>query len=203
MLTNPLLQLKEYPKQFKLMFFGMFISTIGSSMIWPFLMIYVRHCVDLPLARAASLISIQSTAGIIAALIAGPVTDRFGRKWIMVFSLSGNGIVYFFMSQANSYLDFAILMTLMGTFNPLYRVEADAMLADLIPSKKRPDAYALYRLSNNAGIAIGPLIAGVLSSISFSITFFLPAPACLPIVYCWHSSLMRRCLSAQYCQIDQ
>jgi MFS family permease len=171
-LTNPLLLLKEYPKQFKLMFFGMFISTIGSSMIWPFLMIYVRHSVDLPLTRAASLISIQSTAGIIAALIAGPVTDRFGRKWVMVFSLAGNGIVYFFMSQANSYLDFALLMTLMGTFNPLYRVGADAMLADLIPSEKRPDAYALYRLSNNAGIAIGPLIAGVLSSISFSITFF-------------------------------
>ncbi len=172
MLTNPLMLLKEYPKQFKLMFFGMFISTIGSSMIWPFLMIYVRHSVDLPLARAASLISIQSAAGIIAALIAGPVTDRFGRKWVMVFSLAGNGIVYFFMGHAHTYLDFAILMAFMGTFNPLYRVGADAMLADLIPSEKRPDAYALYRLSNNAGIAIGPLIAGVLSSISFSITFF-------------------------------
>jgi len=60
-----------------------------------------------------------------------------------------------------------------GTFNPLYRVGADAMLADLIPSEKRPDAYALMRLSNNAGIAIGPMIGGFLSSISYSITFIL------------------------------
>ena len=170
-LSNPLVLLKDYPKQFRLMFWGMLISTIGSSMIWPFLMIYVRQRVNMPLTQAASLMTINATAAIIASLIAGPFTDRFGRKWVMVISLAGNGLVYFFMGGAHSYLDFAILMTLSGTFNPLYRVGADAMLADLIPSEKRPDAYALYRLSNNAGISIGPMIGGFLASLSFSVTF--------------------------------
>jgi len=155
------------------MFYGMLISTIGSSMIWPFLMIYVRQRVDLSLTQAASLMTINATAGLFAAFIAGPITDRVGRKWVMVISLAGNGAVYFFMGSAHSYLNFAILMILSGTFNPLYRVGADAMLADLIPSEKRPDAYALMRLSNNAGIAIGPMIGGFLASISYSITFFL------------------------------
>jgi MFS family permease len=90
----------------------------------------------------------------------------------MVFSLAGNGLVYFFMSNAHTYLSFAILMTLSGSFNPLYRVGADAMLADLLPSEKRPDAYALMRLSNNAGISIGPIIGGFISSLSFTITFY-------------------------------
>jgi MFS family permease len=151
----------------------MLISTIGSSMIWPFLMIYVRQRVNMPLTQAASLMTINAAAGLIAAFVAGPITDRIGRKWVMVISLAGNGAVYFFMSTANSYLSFAVLMTFSGTFNPLYRVGADAMVADLIPSEKRPDAYALVRLSNNAGIAIGPMIGGFLSSISYSITFFL------------------------------
>jgi MFS family permease len=155
------------------MFYGMLISTVGSSMIWPFLMIYVRQRVDLPLTQVASLMTINATASLFAAFIAGPITDRVGRKWVMVISLAGNGAVYFFMGNAHSYLSFAILMILSGTFNPLYRVGADAMLADLIPSEKRPDAYALMRLSNNAGIAVGPMIGGFLSSISYSITFFL------------------------------
>jgi MFS family permease len=155
------------------MFYGMLISTIGSSMIWPFLMIYVKKQVNLPLTQIASLMTINATAGIIAAFFAGPITDRVGRKWVMVVSLAGNGAVYFFMSNAHSYLNFALLLTLSGTFNPLYRVGADAMLADLIPSEKRPDAYALMRLSNNAGIAIGPMIGGFLSSVSYTITFFL------------------------------
>jgi MFS family permease len=155
------------------MFYGMLISTIGSSMIWPFLMIYVRQRVDMPLTQAASLMTINATAGLIAAFIAGPITDRIGRKWVMVVSLVGNGAVYFFMSNADSYLRFAVLMTMSGTFNPLYRVGADAMLADLIAPEKRPDAYALMRLSNNAGIAIGPMVGGFLSSISYTITFIL------------------------------
>jgi MFS family permease len=153
------------------MFFGMLISAIGASMIWPFLMIFVRQRVNIPLTQAASLMTINATTGIIAALVAGPIIDRFGRKWVMVISLAGNGLVYFFMSGAQSYLHFAILLALSGTFNPLYRVGADAMLADLIPSEKRPDAYALIRLSNNAGIAIGPMLGGFLASLSYAITF--------------------------------
>ena len=154
------------------MFFGMLISTIGSSMIWPFLMIYVRQRVNLPLVQVASLMTINAASALIAAFIAGPIIDRIGRKWVMVFSLVGNGVVYFFMSNADSYLSFAVLMTLSGAFNPLYRVGADAMLADMIPHEKRPDAYAIMRLSNNAGISIGPMVGGFISSLSFSITFY-------------------------------
>jgi MFS family permease len=154
------------------MFFGMLISTIGSSMIWPFLMIYVRRQVNLPLTQVASLMTINAAAGLVSAYIAGPITDRVGRKWVMVFSLAGNGLVYFFMGGADSYLSFAILMTLSGSFNPLYRVGADAMIADLIPPEKRLNAYALMRLSNNAGISIGPMLGGFISSLSFTVTFF-------------------------------
>lgn len=172
MLTNPFQLLKEFPRQMRLMFYGMLISTIGSSMIWPFLMIYVRQRVNLPLTQIASLMTINATAGVLAAFIAGPITDRVGRKWVMALSLAGNGLVYFFMSNAHDYLSFAILLTLSGTFNPLYRVGADAMLADLIPADKRPDAYALMRLSNNAGISIGPMLGGFISSLSFTVAFF-------------------------------
>ncbi len=141
-------------------------------MIWPFLMIYVKQRVDLPLTQLASLMTINAAAGIIAAFIAGPITDRVGRKWVMVFSLAGNGLVYYFMSGAHNFLSFAILMTLSGSFNPLYRVGADAMVADLIPAEKRADAYALMRLSNNAGISIGPVLGGFISTLSVAGAFF-------------------------------
>jgi MFS family permease len=73
------------------MFYGMLISTIGASMIWPFLMIYVRQRVNMPLTQAASLMTINAITGIIAAFFAGPITDRVGRKWVMIFSL-GHGL---------------------------------------------------------------------------------------------------------------
>jgi len=165
----------QYPGQFWLLFWGMLISTIGSSMIWPFLMIYVSGRLHLPMATIASLMAFNAVAGLIFSFVAGPATDHFGRKWIMVISLIGNGAVYLFLGRATTFPAFVILMSLGGAFNPLYRIGADAMLADLIPAEGRPDAYALIRTSNNLGVALGPAIGGFIATTSFAIAFFLAA----------------------------
>jgi len=157
------------------MFWGMLISTTGASMIWPFLLIYIKGRVNLPLSTVAILTSINATTGLFSALIAGPITDRLGRKWLLVFGLVGNGLVYLVMSQANTLPVFAVLMALSGIFNPVYRVSTDAMIADMIPPEKRPDAYALVRLSHNVGISVGPSIGGLLTVLSYSFTFFFAA----------------------------
>ncbi len=168
--------IKTYPGQFWLMFIGMFISTVGASMIWPFLMIYVSGKLNLPLTDIAFLLTINAITGIISSLaIAGPITDRFGRKWVMIVSLVVNGLYYMLMSQAETLQAFQWLMVLGGAFNPLYRVAGDAMLADLVPPEQRPDAYALMRLSNNVGVAIGPAVGGFLATASYTIAFGLGA----------------------------
>jgi MFS family permease len=117
----------------------------------------------------------NAVAGLIFSFVAGPATDHFGRKWIMVISLIGNGAVYLFLGRATTFPAFVILMSLGGAFNPLYRIGADAMLADLIPAEGRPDAYALIRTSNNLGVALGPAIGGFIATTSFAIAFFLAA----------------------------
>ncbi len=166
---------KEFPGQFWILFVGMLISTIGQSMIWPFLMIYVSKKLNLPLAQTASLISLNALMGVIFSFVAGPIIDRLGRKWIMVISLVGNGVMYFFLSMATTYAEFAIAQCVMGALTPLYRVGADAMMADLIPAEKRSDAYSLLRMSNNTGVAIGPAIGGFVASSSYTLAFYLAA----------------------------
>jgi MFS family permease len=175
MLKKPLAFLNVYPFQFRLMFWGMLISTIGASMIWPFLMIYIKARLELPLTTVASLFTVSATVALITAFIAGPVTDRFGRKWVLVVSLAGNGLVYLLLSQANSFPAFVILMAFSGFINPLYRVGGDAMVADLIPPEQRPDAYAILRLSNNLGISLGPMIGGLLITLSYTTAFIFAA----------------------------
>lgn len=166
---------EQYPRQFRLMFWGMMLSTLGTSMIWPFLMIYVSEKLSLPLAAVATLLTVNSISSLISSFLAGPLVDRFGRKWLMVASLLMNGAAYIFLSQAETLPTFAILMTITGLVNPLYRVGADAMLADLIPEKDRVEAYSLLRLSNNVGIAIGPAIGGFIASASYAYAFYMAA----------------------------
>ena len=164
-----------YPRQFWLMFVGMLLSSAGASMIWPFLTIYISERLSVPLTVVASLASLNAACGLAAAFIGGPITDRFGRKWVMTLSLIGNGLVYFFLGRADGLPSFAVLMGIAGAFGPLYRVGGDAMLADLIPSEQRPNAYALVRLSNNLGIAIGPAVGGFITTISYSAAFSMAA----------------------------
>lgn len=166
---------KEYPLQFWLMFWGMLISTTGSSMIWPFLMIYVSEKLNLPLVEIASLMTLNAAMGLIFSFIAGPITDRVGRKGVMVASLAVNGLGYIFYSHANTFFVFAVVMALNGAFSPLYRVGADSMMADLIPSEKRVDAYSLMRMSNNLGVSLGPAIGGFIAILSYTTAFYIAA----------------------------
>jgi MFS family permease len=166
---------QDYPRQYWLLFWGMLISTTGASMIWPFLIIYASEKLALPLTAVTSLITINSVFGLVFAFVAGPLTDRLGRKWSMVVSLLVNGLVYLGLSQADSLPSFAILYALSGAFNPIYRVGADAMMADLVPAEKRPDAYAILRISNNIGVALGPAVGGFIAAKSYTTAFILAA----------------------------
>jgi len=175
-LLNRVKHIKEqYPNQFWLLFIGLLISTIGASMIWPFLMIYVSQKLDRPLTAIASLMTVNSAMGLISSFIAGPLADRVGRKWIMAISLALNGLTYLLYSQANSLGGFLILMAMSGFVNPIYRVGADAMVADLIPPDKRIDAYAILRMGNNVGVALGPTIGGFVAATSYNVAFYCAA----------------------------
>jgi MFS family permease len=157
------------------MFAGMLLSTLGSSMIWPFLTVYASRRLEMPLTAIAGLFTVNSAAGVVSSFLSGPVIDRFGRKWMMVAGLLLNGAVFIALSRASSYPAFLVLMALFGGVGPIFRVAADAMLADLIPAAQRPDAYALLRWSANLGISIGPAVGGFIASSSYDLAFYLAA----------------------------
>ena len=141
-------------------------------MIWPFLLIYASRKLDLPLSTVATLISVNAGTGLLASLVAGTLADRVGRKVVMNFSLTLNGIAFFLLMNAETYPQFVGLMIMIGLSNPLYQVGADAMLADMIPSEKRTDAYAINRIANNAAFALGPAIGGFLATRSYNLAFY-------------------------------
>jgi MFS family permease len=163
---------KEYPPQYWLMITGVVISTAGGSMIWPFLLIYASGKLNMPLSTVATLISINAGTGLLSSFIAGTLADKVGRKVVMNFSLTVNGLAYFFLMRAETYPQFVSLMIMIGLSNPLYQVGADAMLADIIPSEKRTDAYAINRIANNAAFALGPAIGGFLATRSYNLAFY-------------------------------
>ena len=166
---------QTYSPQFWLILGGLLIGTIGSSMVFPFLTIYVSEQLELPLTEVASLITLNGLVGLLASFAAGPITDRAGRKWVMVLSLTGNGITYLLFRGAETYLVFALLMAMRGLFHPMYKVGTSAMVTDLVTPEQRADAFALMRSADNLGIAIGPAIGGFVAATSYDASFTIAA----------------------------
>ncbi|OQY80919.1 MAG: hypothetical protein B6D40_11975, partial [Anaerolineae bacterium UTCFX3] len=163
---------KEYPQQYWLMIAGLVLATAGGSMVGPYLLIYVSEKLSLPLSTVAALVSINAGTGLISSFVAGWLADKVGRKLVMNLSLTLTGLTYFFMLYAETYPQFVLLMVALGLSNPLYQVGSDAMLADLVPSEKRTEAFAINRIANNAAFALGPAVGGFLATRSYHLTFW-------------------------------
>jgi len=168
---------RGYPRQFWLLFGGMLISAAGGSMVWPFLTIYIRQRFNTPLTTVGLALSLNSTVGLVTTFVAGPIVDRFGRKGVMALSLFVSSVVFAAMIPADTLLLWVLLMIISGAFNPLFRVGSDAMVADLIAPDRRSSAYALLRMSNNVGVAIGPAVGGFIAAVSYTWAFSIAAVA--------------------------
>lgn len=167
--------MKTYPRQFWYLILGMLVNSIGMGMIWPFLTIYMRQQLGVPLSTVTALLTLDSVMSILSSFLAGPIADRFGRKWVMALSLFMAGATYTALSQAGTLWMFAVLMALRGAFLPLYRIGADAMVADMIPQERRADAYSISRTINNIGVAIGPSVGGFVAAASYANAFLIAA----------------------------
>jgi MFS family permease len=166
---------RQYDPQFWLMVSGNFISTAGASMVSPFLMIYATDKLGIPLSTAVTLITINAGTTLVSSPLAGSLADRVGRKLVLNASLTLSGLTYLGLRFAVTYPSLALLMFCLGLSNALYSVGADAMMADLVPSEKRVDAYAISRMMNNAGFAIGPAVGGFVAATSYKLTFLAGA----------------------------
>jgi MFS family permease len=161
----------EYPFQFWILFCGRFIGSAGGSLVWPFLTIYLRQRLNLPLTTVGFLFAISSGVGLFSQAIWGPVVDRFGRKLAMVVGLLNEIMVMMGLALLGSLEAYAVLIALSGLIEPASRIGSNAMIADLVEADKRAGAYALLRMVQNLGVAMGPAVGGFLAATSYLLSF--------------------------------
>lgn len=165
----------SFPIQFWLLFWGTLVNRAGVSMIWPFVTIYMRDKLDLSLTAATMMFTVQSVASLIGVGFVGVAMDRFGRKNVLVISMFLSALVLLGMAASNEFGVWFLLIALYGAVNPVFFTGVNTMIADMIPEEGRISAYALIRMVANAGISIGPIIGGLLASISFELIYQISA----------------------------
>ncbi|MCS7011693.1 MAG: MFS transporter [Anaerolineales bacterium] len=187
---------RSFPAQFWLVAFGVLLSSAGSSLIWPFQLVYISETLQAPLTTAGTLVSLSSFVGLVVSFLGGSIADRFGRKPIMFLAQTAHGLAYLLMSHAETYAAFILPMTILGAAMPFYAIGSDAMMADLLPPQRRASAFAILRMTNNAGFAIGPTLGGLLVVRSYTLAFYAAAAAMffysLLLFFFTHETLQRQ-----------
>lgn len=166
----------KYSAQFWLMMIGSLVFTTGASLVWPFLSIYIQKKLDIALRYSTLLISLRAVSGIFASFFfAGNFADRFGRRFLILISLSGGFLYYIGLKQADQLWHFVALMIFWGMLDIFYPVGINAMIADIVPQENRLEAYSIQRIVYNLGYGVGPILGGIIASQSYDRIFIVAA----------------------------
>lgn len=142
---------------------------------WPYLNIYLRQRLGLPLHLSTMLASTRAISGIAASLTIGTFSDKFGRRGIILASVIGGVFFHALMGISNQVWHFLLLLAVWGALDNFYSVGSNAMIVDLTDRENQLEAFALNRMAHNTGIAIGPIVGGILAIRSYQLNYSISA----------------------------
>ena len=109
-----------------------------------------------------SLFALQA-AGFAAAPISGHLSDRMGRRNIIMTSMAMSGVVLLFMAFAGRSPAFALFVAFLGFFLFAIRAVLQAWLLDATPKGLGGTSIGILFGAQAVGAAVGPLIGGVIA----------------------------------------
>lgn len=167
----------QWRKNLYILFVTQMLSTAGFSLIFPFLPLYVR---ELGIASFGTLefwsgmvFSAQALTMMISAPLWGVVADRYGRKPMMVRATLGGAVIIAAMGFVSSAEQLTLLRAIQGLITGTIAA-ANALVAATAPKERSGEAMGLLQTGTWVGIAIGPLLGGLLGdAFGFRASFWI------------------------------
>ncbi len=165
----------EYPHTFWMLIIAVFIDHVGGALIYPFLSLFITEKFGVGMTQVGQIFAIFAIFGVFGNIIGGAMTDKFGRKTMIIFGLVVSALTSLLMGFVNEFTVFYFLTAVVGLFSNAGGPAQQAMVADLLPEKQRTEGYGVMRVVANLAVVIGPAIGGLLASRSYLYLFILDA----------------------------
>ncbi len=170
---------RDYPSKFWVLVGAAFIDNIGRTILYPFFALYITGRFDVGMTEAGALFGVFSVTGLLGNMLGGALTDRFGRKGMVLFGLVLSAMTNLSMGMATHLSTFYVLAATVGLLSDIAGPAHGAMVADLLPEEKRAEGFGVLRVAGNLSWIIGPTIGGILAARSYMLLFIMDAVASL------------------------
>ncbi len=158
-------------------FIAVTIDTISMGITAPVLPILIKHMAGG--AQQAGwmnglFMTVFALMQFLCSPILGALSDRYGRRPILLLSIAGLGLSYAGMAMATSIWQLLLIRVFTGATSANIAT-AFAYIADVTPPNRRAGAYGLMQAAMSLGFALGPAIGGFLTTLGPSAPFWAAA----------------------------
>ncbi|WP_405734346.1 MFS transporter [Streptomyces sp. NBC_00028] len=162
-------RLRQLPRSAWVIFAGMFLIKFGNFLNVFLVLFLVAQ--GFSAAQAGLALAVVGLGTFVGNMIGGTVADKFGRRSAIAVSMFGSAAATAAVPFTHGLVTTTALVGLVGVFAQLYRPAAGALLVDVVEGEQRVMAFAVLRLAVNVGMAVGPLVGGLLSAASYTYLF--------------------------------
>lgn len=144
-------------------FVTVLLDLIGFGMILPLLPFYGQEFHATPF-QIGLLFSSYSLAQLVFAPLLGRLSDRTGRRPVLLVSIAGSVAAYLLFAAADSFFVLLLARTLSGVAASNYAI-AQAYVADVSSREDRSKAMGLIGAAFGIGFVLGPALGGLLAHV--------------------------------------
>lgn len=159
---------ESWQKTLWIIFFAEMTTMIGFSSIFPFLPFYIESIGKVSNLKMEFLVGLVFSVPAFTMMIASPVwgnlSDRYGRKMMVVRAMIGGSIILTLMAFVRSAEELLFLRAVQGLITGTVGA-ANALVAASVPKKRIGYAMGVLQVGMGVGVAIGPLIGGVMADL--------------------------------------
>ncbi|MEJ2448568.1 MAG: MFS transporter, partial [Anaerolineales bacterium] len=163
----------EFPYRFWLVVLVSFIDNLGGNTLWPFFTLYITQRFEVGLTQAGMVLGAFSAFGLIGNMIGGGLTDKFGRKVIILVGLVFSALSTLSLGLVNEFSILLPLAVVIGLLSRMAGPAHQAMVVDILPDEKRQEGFGILRVSANLTWVIGPIIGGFIAGRSYFALFVI------------------------------
>ena len=154
------------PRSLVVLFLTVFVSLIGFGIIIPLLPFYAQTFGASP-TTIGLLFASFSVAQFIAAPVLGELSDRWGRRPILIFSLLGTVLSFALLAMAHS-ITMLFIARIVDGLSGGNITTARAYIADVTPVEDRAKRYGLIGAAFGLGFIFGPALGALFAHISYT-----------------------------------